>query len=117
MDSAGIIHRVLENKESLLNLHSVDGEPFDLTYINDIFKTIQLAMRIWLQKDEGINHSLQIWYHDLVPFSLDTGLIGTLPLLGSRCCIKKMIWKSPISEGRVVLKVENDVMTLVWKVQ
>ena len=32
MDSAGIIHRVLENKESLLELHSVDGAPFDFTY-------------------------------------------------------------------------------------
>ena len=42
MDSAGIIHRVLENKESLLELHSVDGAPFDFTYINYIFKTIHL---------------------------------------------------------------------------
>ena len=43
MDSAGIIHRVLENKESLLNLHSVDGAPFDFTYIEYVFETIQLA--------------------------------------------------------------------------
>ena len=43
MDSAGIIHRVLENKESLLDLHSLDGAPFDFTYIEYVFETIQLA--------------------------------------------------------------------------
>jgi hypothetical protein len=43
MDSAGIIHRVLENKESLLNLHSVDGAPFYFTYIEYMLKTNQLA--------------------------------------------------------------------------
>ena len=39
MDGFGIIHRVLENKEALLNLHSVDRAQFDFTYINFIFKT------------------------------------------------------------------------------
>jgi hypothetical protein len=43
MDSAGITHRVLENKELLLELHSVDGAPFDSTYLHYIFKTIQLG--------------------------------------------------------------------------
>ena len=43
MDSANVIHRVLENKESLLDLHSVDGAPFDFTYIEYVFEIIQLA--------------------------------------------------------------------------
>jgi hypothetical protein len=43
MDSANVIHRVLENKESLLDLHSVDGAPFDSTYIEYVFEIIQLA--------------------------------------------------------------------------
>ena len=32
MDNADVIHRVLENKQSLLELHSADGAPFYFTY-------------------------------------------------------------------------------------
>ena len=41
MDNADVIHRVQENKQSLLELHSVDGAPVYFTYINVLFKTIQ----------------------------------------------------------------------------
>ena len=42
MDIANVIHRVLENKQSLLELHSADGAPFYFTYIYYVFETIQL---------------------------------------------------------------------------
>ena len=34
MDNADVIHRVLENKQSLLELHSVDGAPVYFTYMS-----------------------------------------------------------------------------------
>ena len=40
-DNVDVIHRVLENKQSLLEMHSVDGAPVYFTYINFVFKTIQ----------------------------------------------------------------------------
>jgi hypothetical protein len=33
MKNANVIHRVLENKQSLLELHSADGATFYFTYI------------------------------------------------------------------------------------
>ena len=32
MDNTDVIHRVVENKQSLLELHSADGAPFYFTY-------------------------------------------------------------------------------------
>ena len=106
MDSAGIIHPVLENKESLLDLHSVDGSSFYFTYIKYIFKTIQLARRICLQKDEGINHR----FTDLVPrfgtIFLRYGIDRDSTFTWLEMLPQKNDLKIPISEGRVVLKVD-----------
>ena len=38
MDNANVIHRVLENKPSLLDLHSADGAPFYCTYLKYVFE-------------------------------------------------------------------------------
>jgi|AACY02.11.fsa_nt_gi hypothetical protein len=46
MDTADNIRRVLENKESLLNLHPFDGAQLDFSYTKYIFKTIELSRRI-----------------------------------------------------------------------
>ena len=37
MDIANVIHRVLENKPSLLELHSADGAPVYFTYLKYVF--------------------------------------------------------------------------------
>ena len=42
MDIANVIHRALENKLSLLELHSADGASFYFTYTYYVFETIQL---------------------------------------------------------------------------
>ena len=41
MDNANVIHRVLENKQSLLEMHSADGASVNFTYIKYVFETIQ----------------------------------------------------------------------------
>ena len=43
MDNAGVIHRVQENKQSLLELHSADGAPFYCTYLKYVFEKIQVS--------------------------------------------------------------------------
>ena len=107
MDSAGIIHRVLENKESLLNLHSEHGAPFYFTYIKYIiFKTIQLARRIWLQKDEGINHRFTDLVSRFGTIFLKYGIDRDSTFTWLEMLPQKNDLKIPISEGRVVLKVE-----------
>ena len=53
MDNADVIYRVLENNQSLLELHSADGASFYFTYINYVFKIIQLQYFRW-QKVEYI---------------------------------------------------------------
>ena len=40
MDNTDVIHRVVENKQSLLELHSADGAPFYFTYIYFYFTYI-----------------------------------------------------------------------------
>ena len=42
MDIANVIHRVLENQQSLRELHSADGASFYFTYIYIVLETIQL---------------------------------------------------------------------------
>ena len=42
MDNVDVIHCVLENKESLLELHSADGASFYFTYIKYILKKYKL---------------------------------------------------------------------------
>ena len=39
MDIANVIHRVLENQQSLRELHSADGALFYFTYIYIVFET------------------------------------------------------------------------------
>jgi len=61
----GIIHCVLKNKESQRitpQLAHFDETPFDFTYMNYIFISIQLAGRIWLQKDVCIFMVCQCTY-------------------------------------------------------
>ena len=41
MDHVDVIHHVLENKESFLEMHSADGAPVNFTYIKYVLKTIQ----------------------------------------------------------------------------
>ena len=43
MDIANVIHRALENKQSLLELHSADGAPFYFTYLKYVFEKIQVS--------------------------------------------------------------------------
>ena len=43
MDNANVIHRVLENKPSLLQLHSADGAPFYFTYMKYVFEKMQVS--------------------------------------------------------------------------
>ena len=43
MDNADVIHRVLENKPSLLELHSADGAPFYFTYMKYVFEKMQVS--------------------------------------------------------------------------
>ena len=43
MDIANVIHRVLENKQSLLELHSADGASFYITYLKYVFEKIQVS--------------------------------------------------------------------------
>ena len=44
MKNANVIHRVLENKQSLLELHSADGASFYFTYIYLYFKQYNYRM-------------------------------------------------------------------------
>ena len=44
MNIATVIHRVLENKQSLLELHSADGASFYFTYIFLYFKQYNYEM-------------------------------------------------------------------------
>ena len=44
MDNADVIHRVLENKQSLLEMHSADGASFYFTYIYYVFETYNYRM-------------------------------------------------------------------------
>ena len=42
MDIANVIHRVLENQQSLRELHSADGASFYFAYVFFVLETIQL---------------------------------------------------------------------------
>ena len=57
MDIANVIHRVLENKQSLLELHSADGASFYFTYIYYVFEKILLRGYRMYQTQELVNIS------------------------------------------------------------
>ena len=51
MDNTDVIHRVVENKQSLLELHSADGASFYFTYIYILFYLYILSiLKIQLHK-------------------------------------------------------------------
>ena len=57
MDIANVIHRVLENKQPLLELHSADGASFYFTYIYYVFEKILLRGYRMYQTQELVNIS------------------------------------------------------------